>query len=130
MAKLSDEQKEAMQLGREQARAIREYLDALKWDGTRPGLPGDVEGVESLLDDYRERVEAEDDYLARVELIQKTLDLEEYLDELRAQPDLESAERGFVEHVEDYSERKGITYKAWRKLGVPASVLHEGGLSR
>ncbi len=29
-----------------------------------------------------------------------------------------------------YAERKGISYAAWRELGVPADVLKKAGISR
>ena len=45
-------------------------------------------------------------------------------------PDLEGLEAGFVEYAKAYSERKGITYAAWREAGVPASILKDAGIKR
>ena len=36
----------------------------------------------------------------------------------------------FVDAAAEYSERKGITYSAWRELGVPAAVLKRAGVKR
>ena len=44
--------------------------------------------------------------------------------------DLEALESGFVKVVSAYSERKGISYAAWREQGVPAAVLKAGGIKR
>jgi hypothetical protein len=35
-----------------------------------------------------------------------------------------------VKSAAPYSERKGITYSAWREVGVPANVLEKAGISR
>jgi hypothetical protein len=63
-----------------------------------------------------------------LELVQKRLDVERQL----AVPtvDLEGLEVGFVEYAGSYGERKGITYAAWREVGVPASVLKAAGIRR
>ena len=37
-------------------------------------------------------------------------------------------ERAFVEAAAPYGERKGISYKAWREVGVPAAVLKRAGI--
>lgn len=130
MAELTKEHKEAMQRGREQARIVREYLDAIHWSAARPGLPSDPEAVESAIEDYRERIAQTDDYVDRLELVQKRVDLEDYLDELRSKPDVEAAEKAFIGVAQEYSERKGVDYRAWRELDVPASVLREAGVPR
>ena len=36
----------------------------------------------------------------------------------------------FVKTAAKYAERKGISYAAWRELGVPADVLKKAGISR
>jgi hypothetical protein len=41
-----------------------------------------------------------------------------------------SYERAFVANAKPYGERRGISYQAWRQLGVPASVLRQAGISR
>ena len=42
--------------------------------------------------------------------------------------DVGSLESEFKKHVASYSERKGVTYTAWRESGVPAKVLREAGI--
>ncbi len=44
--------------------------------------------------------------------------------------DLVALEEGFVKAAKNYSERKGITYAAWREAGIDASVLRRAGIRR
>ncbi len=39
-------------------------------------------------------------------------------------------EADFVKAAKNYSERKGISYAAWREAGVDAGVLKAAGLRR
>lgn len=132
MAELSDTHRKALAKGRRQAKVVRDYLDALEADSNKgsPGRPSDPDAVREKIADYDKRIEEEDDPLRRVELIQKRMDSEDHLRDLEATPDVESHEEEFVRVAKEYSERKGITYSAWRELGVPASVLKEAGIPR
>jgi hypothetical protein len=47
-----------------------------------------------------------------------------------AQVDMTSIEGQFVKVAQAYSARKGITYAAWRAVGVEPSVLKKAGISR
>jgi hypothetical protein len=50
--------------------------------------------------------------------------------ELADTVDSASVEKEFVEVAKSYSERKGITYSAWREAGVSAQTLREAGIPR
>ena len=127
--KMSDEHKAALAKGREQGRAVREYLAALEQE-RKPGRPVDRGSIEAKLPEIQSKIDAEPDPAKRVELIQKRLDLEERLVELGDAPDIDQLQRDFVSAAAEYSERKGITYPAWREAGVPAAVLKEAGIKR
>jgi hypothetical protein len=127
--KMSAEHKEALAKGRAQGRAVREYLAALE-QRRRPGRRLDRETLESRLPEVQKQIDDEPDPAKRVELIQKRLDLEERLVELAEEPDLEALENAFVSAAAEYSERKGITYTAWREAGVPAAALKLAGVRR
>ena len=58
------------------------------------------------------------------------LDLQAALEATEATVDLEALEKEFVNAAATYSERKGISYSAWRELGVPGSVLERAGITR
>jgi hypothetical protein len=126
---MSDDHKAALAEGRAQGRAVREYLAALEAD-RKPGRKVDRGAIEGRIADVQTRIDGEPDPAKRVELIQKRLDLEAKLIDLGDDVDLEALEEGFVQAAAPYSERKGITYTAWREAGVPAAVLKKAGVSR
>ena len=125
---MSDEHKAALAEGRAQARAIKAYLEAL--GDRRPGRPVTVESLEAKLRRLDTKIEGEDDPLKRVGLVQERLDAERALERARSAADIEDLEAGFVAVAAPYSERKGISYAAWREIGVPAATLKKAGISR
>ncbi len=126
---MSQEHKEALAQGRRQARAVRDYLEAISME-RRPGRPVDRRALENRIEKLQQQINEESNAAKRVELIQRRLDAEMRLAALEERPDLEQLEEDFVEAVKDYSERKGITYTAWREAGVPAAVLRQAGVPR
>lgn len=126
---MTQEHKNALAKGRRQAKAVRKYLKALH-QRRKPGRPVDRESLEARIDKINAKIGEETDPPNRVELIQQRLDAEEQLAELEDQPDFEELEAGFVDVVKDYSERKNISYSAWREEGVPAAVLRKAGIAQ
>src|SRR5207302_9231665 len=126
---MSNQHKKALAQGREQGRAIRRYLDALARQRPRRGRRRTVESANRQL---RETVDqlATARSLARVELLQRRIDLEAEIASLGQDGgrDLSELEAGFVAAAKEYSERKGITTQAWLQGGVPRSVLRQAGL--
>jgi hypothetical protein len=127
--RMSAEHKAALAKGREQGRAVREYLTALEQE-RKPGRRVDRGSVEKRIADVQRRIDDEPDPSKRVELIQRRLDLEGQLIAMQEEGDLGALEQGFVEAAAEYSERKGISYTAWREVGVPAAVLKQAGVPR
>jgi hypothetical protein len=70
------------------------------------------------------------DPLRRLQLVQERLDLQDEVAIAENKVDLESLEKEFVASARSYSQRKGISYAAWRELGVPASALRRAGIGR
>ena len=118
---MSQEHKDALAVGRRQARAIKAYLKAL--ETTKPGRSITKETLEQRLARVNERIEASDDPLKSVELIQNRLDIEQALTTLDDMENFDELEAEFCVHVRPYSDRKGISYTAWREFGVPAATL-------
>lgn len=130
MAKaMSDDHKEALARGRQQGKAVRDYLAALETE-RKPGRKVDRGEIERRIADVQQAIDAEADPAKRVTLIQKRIDLEERLISYEDEPDLEALEAEFIEAAADYSERKGISYTAWREAGVPARTLKSAGIRR
>lgn len=124
---MSQDHKDALALGRQQARAIKGYLKAI--EGRKPGRPVTKETLEARLAGVAEKIAASDDPLKRVDLIQSKLDIEKAIEDLGDSEDFAGLEKGFVDHAKAYSDRKGISYTAWREIGVPAAVLRSAGIA-
>jgi predicted nucleic acid-binding Zn-ribbon protein len=127
MPKLTKQHKEALAKGRRQAKAVRDYLEALNVDKRKITDPDDLK---KRIADTEQKIGDEADPVHGVELIQRRLDLEAELESAQDAPDFEELESGFKKAVKEYSERKGISYPAWRELGVPAGVLRDAGVPR
>ena len=56
--------------------------------------------------------------------------LEKKLAELQDNRDHSALEAAFVSYAAAYSERKGISYAAWREAGVSPTVLTKAGIRR
>jgi hypothetical protein len=127
--KMSDDHKAALARGRSQGKAVRDYLSALEQE-RKPGRKLDRDTIQGRISEIQTAVDAEPDPAKRVDLIQKRLDLEHRLVSMEEEPDVGALEEAFVEAAADYSERKGISYTAWREAGVPAATLKRAGVRR
>jgi hypothetical protein len=127
---MSSQHKKALAQGRDQGRAIRRYLDALARQRPRRGRRRTAESANRQL---RETVDqlAKASSLARVELLQRRIDLESEIATMGQDggSDLSELEAGFIAAAKSYSQRKGITVQAWLQGGVPRSVLRQAGLT-
>ncbi len=126
---MSDEHKEALAIGREQGRAVKNYVEALTTHKPRRGRKRTAESIERRLAVIEETYD-DADALTRLHMAQEKLDL---VAELAAQDegfDMTELEDAFVEVAAEYSARKGLTKAAWREIGVPPSVLTRAGITR
>ncbi|MGQ0431077.1 MAG: hypothetical protein ACT452_01570 [Microthrixaceae bacterium] len=126
---MSDEHKAALAEGRNQGRSVRQYLEALEAHKPKRGRKRTAESVQKRLDRIDLEL-AKADPMKRLQLIQERLDLKTELDTVGAKVDLTDLEEEFVNAAAAYSARKGISYAAWRELGVDAAVLKRAGVRR
>lgn len=126
---MSPEHKQALARGREEGRAVRRYLEALDAHRPKRGRKRTSESVEKRLAEV-ERLAAEADPLTRLQLVQERMDLQAELGRRQTTVDLSGLEEAFVKAAKGYSDRKGITYAAWREAGVDAAVLKKAGIRR
>jgi hypothetical protein len=126
---MSAEHKAALAEGRSQSKAVRQYLEALEAHKPKRGRKRTPESIKKRLDALESQIESADP-LKRLQLIQERMDLANELDGMEQKPDLEGLEQGFVKNAKAYGSRKGITYAAWRELGVPPTTLKSAGISR
>jgi hypothetical protein len=126
---MSNEHKAALAEGRDQGRAVRRYLEALEANKPKRGRKRSPESMKKRLDAIENELVGADP-LKRLRLVQERLDLQAALEASQSSVDLDALEKEFVSAAATYSERKGISYSAWRELGVPTSVLERAGITR
>jgi hypothetical protein len=126
---MSEDHKAALAKGREEGRIVRRYLEALESTKPRRGRKRTPESI-------RKRLFAIDnslgtaDPLSRLHLIEERQRLEAELSHTGDTVDLAALEKSFVKVARVYGERKGISYSAWRTVGVSASVLQQAKIPR
>lgn len=129
---MSEDHKKALAEGREQSAAVRRYLEALEESKPRRGRKRTPESIQKQLERINQQI-ASASPLRKLSLEQQRIELEQALENLQREssgPDLATLEKDFVKAAKAYSERKGISYQAWRKVGVPADVLKKAGITR
>ncbi len=126
---MSDSHKAALAEGREQGRAVRRYLEALEAHKPKRGRKRTVDSVQKRLAAIDEKL-ADADALTRLHLVQERMNLESELSSSDNGVDLQGLEDQFVASAAPYGARKGITYAAWRQLGVDPAVLRRAGIKR
>ena len=126
---LSESHLAALASGRDDSRVVRRYLDAMTH---RPGNSRhrDPDFLRRKLARLDQAI-PEADVLTRLTLIQQRLTAARELEALGDEPeDLGDLEELFVAVAKRYSERKGISYQAWRTIGVAPDVLRRAGIPR
>ncbi|MDA8196349.1 MAG: hypothetical protein M0019_03910 [Actinomycetota bacterium] len=112
---------------RAQSKVIKDYLEALERNKPRRGRKRTRETVEKQLALVESQL-IDADPLDRLHLIQKRIDLETELINLKNKVDIGELESRFITAAKEYSERKGISYDAWHALGIPNEVLEKAGI--
>ncbi len=126
---MSDEHKAALAEGRSQGRAVRRYLEALEANKPKRGRKRTPESVQKRLDKISSELTTADP-LKRLQLTQEQLDLEAELAAGETTVDLATLEADFIASAAGYASRKGISYGAFRSVGVNPAVLRAAGISR
>ena len=111
--------------------AIREYLKALEQNAPRRGRKRSPDGVRRQLASVAAEMEGAT-VTRRLGLVQDRIDLEAELETLEQADsiDLSALEASFVDHAAAYGGRRGISYAAWREVGVSAATLKAAGIRR
>ena len=126
---MSDEHKAAIAVGRIEAAAVRDYLEALETHRPRPGRKQTPESLTAKKDAVDAQI-ADAKPIKRLLLMQERRDIEAAIEALQVEPDMASVEAGFVEHAASYGQRKGIQYATWREFGVTPEILARAAVSR
>ncbi len=121
--------KASLAKGREDSRTVRTYLDALEQTKPRRGRKRTPQSITRRLQAIDTQLQAASP-LQRLQLAQERMDLEAELSTGDDAIDLASLESDFVKIAKGYGERKGLSYSAWRSVGVRAAVLQKAGITR
>lgn len=126
---MTDEHKAALAEGRAQGRAVRGYLEALDTHRPKRGRKRSPESMRTRIAAITGGL-AGADPMSRLQMVQERMDLEAALEAAETIVDLTALEDGFASAAAQYAERKGISYAAWREVGVPAALLKRAGIGR
>lgn len=107
-----------------EASIVKKYLESLS---ERPSHQ--IRDAERQLEQVQAAIDAEGSPAKLLGLYQRRIDLINYLEQKDTKKASE-AQWEFSLVVKSYSDRKGISYAAWREVGVPAEVLKEAGIER
>ena len=109
--------------------AVPKSLHAREPQTQTGGRTPTPESIKKRLDALGGQIETADP-LKRLQLVQERMDLTTELANKEDKPDLSALEAGFTSSAKAYGARKGITYAAWRELGVDAATLKAAGITR
>ena len=111
--------------------AIRNYLKALEQNAPQRGRRRTAESMGRQLAALEGEM-AGASVTKRLSLIQQRIDLEAEMESLSqvTSVDLSALEAGFATHAAAYGGRRGISYAAWREIGVSSATLKSAGIRR
>ncbi len=104
-------------------------MKALDENRPRRGRKRTPEAVARQLEAIDQRLGSAEG-LNRLHLVQKKHDLMKELERLDRPSGLAEIESAFLKVAASYSERRSISYAAWRDVGVSPAVLKKAGITR
>ena len=120
------EHKAAMIQGRTETRIVRQYLEALEVRQAG-GRRRSKESLQKKLASVEQELESAN-AVGRLHLTQERINLQKEIQVAERNVDINELESDFVGVAASYSERKGISYQAWREVGVSSKVLQAAGV--
>jgi len=126
---MTPEHKAAMERGRAEGRAVREYLEALRSSKPKRGRKRTPDSINRRLTTIGLEL-ADAGALDELKLVQERRDLTTELESMESGVDLTALEDAFVGVAKAYGERKGISYASWREVGVSAATLKRAEIGR
>src|ERR1039458_1689705 len=126
---MSAAHKVALAQGRRESRAINRYLDALKAGKGKRGRKRTPSSIEARLSKISRTFETATP-MQQLELTQERMNLQSEKVRLETRADLSALEKEFVAVAKSYAARRGISYSAFRSMGVSADVLTKAGVRR
>ncbi|MDE0700198.1 MAG: hypothetical protein F4Y27_02965 [Acidimicrobiaceae bacterium] len=126
---MSDEHREALSVGRARGRAVRNYLEALESHRPKRGRRRTPETMRARITEIDNEMGTATP-MQRLHLTQEKMDLAAKIEAAETTVNISALEDEFVDVAGAYGESNGISYAAWRAVGVPAAILKRAGVSR
>jgi hypothetical protein len=112
----------------DRARVVRRYLSALDAQRVGRSTAKTAESLHFRMHQIDTQMLSADP-VQRLHLTQERIDLHaEYLRLTTGSADFSELEKAFVRVARGYGDRHGISYSAWRQIGVDADVLASAGI--
>lgn len=126
---LSEENKQALVLGRQRSRWVDEYIKALevyKWQnrGTQKPDPDEIKRQIAKLDEELPGTEG----VKKVLALRERADLVAKLEAAEGADEFASLEARFISVVRQFSAERRVPYDVWRQIGVPFRTLAKAGM--
>jgi len=121
--------KAALAVGRAEGRTVRDYLEAVRRNKPKRGRKRTPDSIKKRLAVIENQFD-DSDAITQLKLSQERLDLAMELAEMTTAQQIGPLEKAFVKVARSYGERNGITYTAWREIGVDPAVLKKAGITR
>ena len=119
--------KEKLAQGRNDARAVRGYLEWLEINRPKRGRRRTEQSINARLAAIELEL-AECSPLARLNLYQEQIDLAAELDSMSKKVDGTESRAAFIEAAARYAQSKGISKAAFKQMGIDAETLREAGI--
>ena len=126
---ISADHKAKLAQGRNESRVVSKYLEAISAGKGKRGRKRTPESISMQIAKIDRELTAAP-AMRRLELTQKRADLDAERNRLLARVDLAGVEKDFVKVAKSFAKRTGISYSAFRSVGVPADVLKRAGIGR
>ena len=126
---MTDTHKAALAVGRVEGKAVRDYLEGLRANKPARGRKRTPDSIAKRLAAIDGEIAAAD-AVKELRLVQERLDLEAELATMGTTVDMTALEAEFVKVAKSYAERTGVSYAAWRAVGIAPAVLKAAGISR
>jgi hypothetical protein len=126
---MSDSHKAALATGRVEGKVVRDYLEALRANKPARGRKRTPDSITKRLAAIDSEIGTADP-VKELRLVQERLDLEAELATMGSVVDVSALEAEFIKVAKSYGARTGVSYAAWRAVGITPAVLKAAGVSR
>ena len=126
---MSDAHKAALATGRTEGKVVRGYLEALRANKPARGRKRTPDSIAKRLTAIDNEIVSAD-AVKELRLVQERIDLQAELATMGTVVDMGALEAEFVKVAKAYGERTGVSYAAWRAVGIDPTVLKAAGITR